>query len=279
MHMSRARSRAFFAAILALVAVALIFLSLGGYLDFAEGLVLRPLAGIQRWFSARFAAIRDFVTAPRDVASLRARIAELEAENALLEQEIIGLREQVTETEILAALLDFARSQPESRYLAGRVIGRDVSPFLRSIWIGVGSDDGVTHGMPVVTNQGLVGRVVEIFPTISRVQLITDPQSAANVRLQDSRAEGILVAELSGELHIEMISQEKDINLDEVVLTSGLGGNYPSDIPVGQVLSIHKRDYELFQEATVQSAVDFFNLEIVLVITSFRPLPIGDTSP
>ncbi len=276
--MSRARSRAFFALILALVAVALIFLSLGGYLDFAEGAILRPLAGIQGWFSARFAAIRDLLTAPRDVATLRARIAELEAENALLEQEIIGLREQVTETGILAALLDFARSQPESRYLAGRVIGRDVSPFLRSIWIGVGSDDGVSHGMPVVTNQGLVGRVVEIFPTVSRVQLITDPQSKVNVRLQDSRAEGSLEAELSGELHVEMISQEKTINLDELVLTSGLGGNYPSDIPIGQVLSIHKRDYELFQEATVQSSVDFFNLEIVLVITSFRPLPIGDTS-
>ncbi len=279
MHMSRTRSRAFFALILALVAVALIFLSLGGYLDFAEDLLLRPLASIQGWFSARFAAIRDLVTAPRDVASLRARIAELEAENALLEQQIIGLREQVTETEILAALLDFARSQPESRYLAGRVIGRDVSPFLRSIWIGVGSDDGVTHGMPVVTNQGLVGRVVEVFATVSRVQLITDPQSAVNVRLQDSRAEGTLEAEVSGELHVEMISQEKVISLEELVLTSGLGSSYPSNIPVGQVVSIHKRDYELFQEATVQSAVDFYNLEIVLVITSFRPLSIGDTNP
>jgi rod shape-determining protein MreC len=277
--MSRLRSRAFFVIVLALVAAALIFLSLGGYLDFAEGLVLRPLAGIQGWLSARFAAIRDLVTSPRDVASLRARIAELEAENALLEQEIIALQEQVTETDILAALLDFARTQPESRYLAGSVIGRDVSPFLRSIWIGVGSDDGVARGMPVVTNQGLVGRIMEVFATVSRVQLITDPQSAVNVRLQDSRADGVLVAELSGELHIEMISQEETVSLDELVLTSGLGGNYPPDIPVGQVLSIRKRDYELFQEATIRASVDFFDLEIVLVITSFRPLPIGDNTP
>lgn len=277
--MSRLRSGAFFAIVLALVAAALIFLSLGGYLDSAEGLALRPLAGIQGWLSARFAAIRDLVTSPRDVASLRARIAELEAENALLEQQIITLQEQVTETDILAALLDFARTQPESRYLAGSVIGRDVSPFLRSIWIGVGSDDGVARGMPVVTNQGLVGRVMEVFPTVSRVQLITDPQSAVNVRLQDSRADGVLVAELSGELHIEMISQEETISPEELVLTSGLGGNYPPDIPVGQVLSIRKRDYELFQEATIRASVDFFDLEIVLVITSFRPLPIADNTP
>ena len=277
--MSRSRSRALFALILALVAVALIFLSLGGYLDFTEGLLLRPLSSIQGWFSSRYAAIRDLVTSPRDVASLRARIVELEAENALLEQQIISLREQVTETEILAALLDFARTQPESRYLAGPVIGRDVSPFLRSVWIGVGSDDGVGHGMPVVTNQGLVGRVMEVFATVSRVQLITDPQSAVNIRFQDSRADGILVAELSGELHIDMISQEKTITTDELVLTSGLGGTYPADIPVGNVLSVRKRDYDIFQQATIQPAVDFFDLEIVLVITSFRPLPIGDTNP
>jgi rod shape-determining protein MreC len=277
--MSRLRSGSFFAIVLALVAAALIFLSLGGYLDFAEGLTLRPIAGIQGWLSARFAAIRDLVTSPRDVASLQARIAELEAENALLEQQIIALQEQVTETDILAALLDFARTQPESRYLAGPVIGRDVSPFLRSVWIGVGSDDGVARGMPVVTNQGLVGRVMEVFATVSRVQLITDPQSAVNVRLQDSRADGVLTAELSGELHIEMISQEETITPEELVLTSGLGGNYPPDIPVGQVLSIRKRDYELFQEATIRASADFFDLEIVLVITSFRPLPIGDNTP
>jgi rod shape-determining protein MreC len=277
--MDRLRSRAFFAIVLALVAAALIFLSMGGYLDSAQGLTLRPLAGIQGWFSARFAAIRDLVTSPRDVASLRARIAELEAENALLEQQIIALQEQVTETDILAALLDFARTQPESRYLAGPVIGRDVSPFLRSIWIGVGSDDGVARGMPVVTNQGLVGRVIEVFATVSRVQLITDPQTAVNVRLQDSRADGILTAELSGELHIENISQDDTITPEELVLTSGLGGNYPSNIPVGQVLSIRKRDYELFQEATIQPSVDFFDIEIVLVITSFRRLPIGDNTP
>jgi len=277
--MSRSRSRAFFALVLALVATALIFLSMGGYLDSAEGLALRPLAGIQGWLSTRFAAIRDLVTSPQDVTSLRARIAELEAQNALLEQEVIGLREQVIETDVLAALLDFARTQPESRYLAGPVIGRDVSPFLRSIWIGVGSDDGAARGMPVVTNQGLVGRVMEVFATVSRVQLITDPQSAVNVRLQDSRADGVLVAQLSGELHVENISQEETITPDELVLTSGLGPNYPPDIPIGRVLSFRKRDYELFQEATVQSSVEFFDLEIVLVITSFRPLPIGENSP
>jgi rod shape-determining protein MreC len=65
-----------------------------------------------------------------------------------------------------------------------------VSPFIRSIWIGRGSDAGILMGMPVVTERGLVGRVVEVFSTVSRVQLIIDPEAAVNVLMQNSRADG-----------------------------------------------------------------------------------------
>jgi rod shape-determining protein MreC len=65
----------------------------------------------------------------------------------------------------------------------------------------------------------------------------------------------------------------------DVVITSGLGGGYPPDLIVGQVLNVRKRDYELFQQATVQPAVDFARLEIVLVITNFRPVDIGPLVP
>jgi len=71
-----------------------------------------------------------------------------------------------------------------------------------------------------------------------------------------------------------MISQEVTVEDGDVVLTSGLGGGYPPDLIVGQVVNVRKRDYELFQQATIQSAVDFSRLEIVLVITNFRPLDI-----
>ncbi|NIV29777.1 MAG: rod shape-determining protein MreC, partial [Anaerolineae bacterium] len=64
------------------------------------------------------------------------------------------------EAEVLSSLVQYARSEPDSSYLAARVISRDVSPFLRSVWIQAGTDDGLAHGMPVVTNRGLVGRIV-----------------------------------------------------------------------------------------------------------------------
>jgi rod shape-determining protein MreC len=270
--MNRSTSQGLFAAAIILLAVAILVLNLAGFLKPIQDAFLRPMTGVQAWISVRFSAARDFLTQPRDVAALQARILELEAEVATLQQEVIGLREQSTETEILSALLNYARGQPESRYQAANVIGRDPSPFLRSILIDQGSDSGISRGMPVVTDLGLVGRVEEVFPTAARIQLVTDPESAVNVRLQNSRADGVLSARVNGELFVDLIDQDAEIVEQELVLSSGLGGGFPPDIPIGQIISIRKRDYELFQQAVVQSAVDFDNLEIVLVITNFRPI-------
>jgi rod shape-determining protein MreC len=266
-------SKSLTALILTLLAAALLVLSLGGYTEPAESLVLRPLAGVQSWVALRFAALRDLLTSPRDVATLRGRNAELEAQVASLQQQVIALQEQVAESEVLAALLDYARSRPASRYLAADVIGEDASPFLRSVWIGTGSDAGVARGMPVVTERGLVGRIVEVHATVSRVQLITDPEAAVNVLLQDSRADGVLTAQPNGEIRVDLISQEAEVSNDELVLTSGLGGGYPADIPVGRVVSVRRRDFEVFQEAVIQPAVDFERIQIVLVITTFPAAP------
>lgn len=277
--MKRSTSRTFVAVTLILVAAGLLTLSLGGYLAPIQNLILRPISSIQSWVALRVAAIRDFLTSPRDVASLREEISGLEGEVARLQQEIIALREQAAEAEILAALLEYARAKPESSYKAARVIGRDVSPFLRSLIIDIGSDAGITRGMPVVTRRGLVGRIIEVFPSVARIQLITDPEASVNVQLQLSRADGVLAAQLNGELWVGLIDQSATITQGELVITSGLGGKYPAEIPVGQVISIRRRDYELFQQAVVQSSVDFDDIDIVLVITNFRPLPVEQPLP
>ena len=265
--------------ILLLIAVSLLVLNLSGFLQPVQSFFARPMITIQTWFALRFSALRDVLGSPRDMATLRSEVSRLEAENALLQQEIISLREQAAEADVLAALLNYARSQPESRYLATNVIGRDVSPFIRSILIEGGSDAGISRGMPVVTSRGLVGRVSEVFATYSRVQLITDPEMVVNVKFQESRTEGVLTAQLNGELLVDFIDLNAELSQGELVLTSGLGGKYPADIPVGNVLSIHHRDYDLFQQATVQSSVEFDQLTIVLVITNFRPLIFEQPNP
>ncbi|GAB4505132.1 MAG: hypothetical protein Fur0043_21270 [Anaerolineales bacterium] len=254
-------------------------LALGGYLSGASRSIMGTFVMAQTWFSTRFNAIQDFLSAPRDIATLRQRNAELEAEVSRLQGQVIELQQQVSETQILAALVDFSRANPESTYKGAAVIGRDPSPFLHYVIINRGSSDGILRGMPVVTNQGLVGRVDAVIAGAARVQLITDPASAVNVRLQNADADAVLVGSVTGDLSLDMLAQDAAVEMGDVVLTSGLGGGYPPDLVVGQVLNVRKLDFELFQQATVQPAVDFARLQIVLVITNFRPIDIQPLLP
>jgi rod shape-determining protein MreC len=261
--------------VIALLAIGMVALALGGYLTSLSNIINQTLVEAQTWISIRYLAVVDFLTVPRDVASMRQRNVELEAEVARLQTQVIELQQQVTETQILSALVDFARASPENTYKAATVIGRDPSPFLRYVIINIGSNDGIRQGMPVVTEQGLVGCVDAVTSDAARVQLIADPASAVNVSLQNSKTEAILVGSITGNLSLDMISQDVTVQPGDVVLTSGLGGGYPPNLLVGQVISVRKLDYELFQQATVQPIVNYDKLQFVLVITNFKPVEIA----
>jgi rod shape-determining protein MreC len=276
-------SRSMQAAILFLVVAGILALALSGYLSPVTNIFSGSLINLQTWVSTRYLAIADFLTVPRDVAALRQQNAEYVAEIARLQAQVIELQNKVAQTDTLAALVDFSRSNPTNTYKAAAVIGRDPSPFLRYVIINRGSNDGIRRGMPVVTNQGLVGRVDAVIGGASRVQLITDPSSSVSVFLQNSEADAIMNGSVSGELTLDMLSQDVKVSTGDVVLTSGLGGEYPADLLIGQVSNVRKRESDLFQEATVQPVVDFSRLEIVLVIVNFKPIDISplipDTSP
>ena len=260
--------------VVALVAIGLVVLALGGYFSPVNNWFTRVAVGAQTWVSSRYMALVDFLTVPRDVAALRQRNTELEAEVARLQTQVIDLQQQVTETNILSALVDFARANPEYSYKAAAVIGRDPSPFLQYIIINIGSNEGVLPGMPVVTDKGLAGRVDAIVAEAARVQLITDSASAVNVRIQSSDVEAMLIGSITGDLSLDMIPQDATIQIGDVVLTSGLGGGYPPNLLVGQVVNVRKLESELFQQAAIQPNVEFNRLQFVLVITNFKPVDI-----
>ncbi|NUM47322.1 MAG: rod shape-determining protein MreC [Anaerolineales bacterium] len=265
--------------ILALLAVGLVALALGGYLAPAIRVVVTPLVGGQTWLAERYRTLVDFVTAPRDVAALTQRNQELEAEVARLQAQVIELQQQNQQIDVLSALVDFARARPAYDYVAADVIGRDPSPFLQYVIINRGSDDGLRRGMPVVTAQGLVGRVAAVTAGAARVQLITDVSSVVNIFLQSTEAGAVLQGSLTGELTLTMIPQDVGVAAGELLLTSGLGGNFPPNILIGQVTGVRSRSFELFQTASVQPVVDFARLEIVLVIRNFRPVDISPLVP
>ncbi len=258
--------------VIGLALLGVILLAISGLLGRIIGSVASPLVASQSWISKRIQAVEDFLTVPRDVTVLQQENADLKNEISQLQAEVLILKQQVSETEILYALLDFARSRPENKYIAASVIGRDPSPFLNYVIIDHGSDDGIFKGMPVVTQQGLVGRVDAVIATAARIQLITDPNSIVNVRLEKAKTDAQVSGTISGDLSLEMVNLDVNLEQGDLVLTSGLGGSFPADILLGQVLSIIRDNRSLFQQATIQPVVDFSTLRAVLIITNFKPV-------
>jgi rod shape-determining protein MreC len=272
--MNQSSPRGWQTAVLVTIVVGVIILAASGYLSPALRAAFNPLVGVQRWFTSRYLAVYEFITIPRDAASLRQRNTQLEDEVSQLQTQVIQLQQQLSEAQVLYALLDFARAAPENQYVAASIIGRDPSPFMHYVIIDHGSDDGLQRGMPVVTQQGLVGRIAAVTAGAARVQLITDASAVVNVKLKTTQTEVMLNGSVTGDVTLDMVPQDIQLSVGEVVLTSGLGGNYPSNIVIGQVLSVRKRENDLFQTASVQPAVDFSRLGAVLIITNFKPVDI-----
>ena len=264
---------------LSLAAIGILALALSGVFTTLSRLVVSPITSFQTWVSQQYQGVENFISASQDIREIRQQNTELEAENARMQSQIVELQQQLVEYEILSALLEFARANPENKYIGASVIGRDPSPFLNYIIINRGSDDGLKRGMPVVTQNGLAGRVVQVTATGARVSLITDPVTRINVRIEPSRSAAVLSGSITGDISLEQIPQEAEVNPGNLILTSGLGGNYPSNIIIGQVTSIKSRENALFQSASVQPVTDFDDLNIVLVITNFNPIDISPLIP
>lgn len=260
-------------AVLALLAVLLTILDQTGNLDTAFSFIRDPMSVVMGWTAQRTDIVADALEGPRDLQSARQEITDLRRQIDALERENEELREIQGEYQLLVDLFNRARQAPEFQRLTASVIGQDPSPAVRSIIIDKGSADGLRVGMPVESSRGLVGQIYRTTPNSSQVVLITDSSSAIPARLGNSRATGILRGGgLGGVLSIEWIDLKHQVEIGEVVLTSGLGGRFPQDLVIGRVIEVDRREAELFQRAVVQPAADFDALEIVFVITDFEPV-------
>ncbi len=263
-------------AILVGASILLSVLDSTGNLNLLFGFLQDPLTAVASWTSSQTDTVADALSGPRDIEQARAEIANLQTQIEALERENEELREIQGEWQILQDLFNRARQTPELRRQTANVIGYDTSPAVRSIIIDKGSADGLRVGMPVESSRGLIGRVFRTTQNSAQVVLVTDNASAIPVRLGTSRATGSLRGRgATGDLYVEWIDLKFQIELGEVVLTSGLGGDFPQDIVVGRVVQVDRNESDLFQQAIVQPATDFDTLEIVFVITDFSQI---DTS-
>lgn len=273
--MNRDRSRAWTLPIVALLTVALLLLHESGVIRPLEDLAQTVLAPVQRALSGLFDGLTDTFSALRDLQELRQTNQDLQRLNEELLLENVGLREVQAENAALRDLLQFTQENPTYAKQAAAVIGRDPSPYQQYVTINAGSREGIALNMPVLTTgSALVGRVSEVGLGSSKVQMLIDSNSAVNVRVESSRATGLAEGQFDGSLLLTFIPLDDTLNVGDLVLTSGLGGNLPRGLVVGQVTEVIKRDVDTHQSARLRPAADFNKLELVLVITDFEPLPV-----
>lgn len=272
--------------ILTLTAILLLALQQTGRLGTVEGLVTMVTAPGQSGLSTLTNRLTTSLTNLRNYRSLQRRLTELERIVESLSVENLRLQEVERENQRLRELLEFAETRPSFELQGGqiiaRVIGQNATNFLNVVMIDLGSRHGIRVGMPVVNEQGLVGRISEVTETTSKVLLITDSSSTVNAILQSSRLTGVISGTPGSHPVIGFLPQGTEIGVGEVVLTSGMGGNFPKGIHIGQVVEVRQRDVNVFQEAVVRPTVNFGQLEEVMVVTNFDPsefVPLLDTLP
>jgi rod shape-determining protein MreC len=196
----------------------------------------------------------------------------LRADNLRLRGENYHLSDAASENRRLRRLLQL-RDELRGSFLSAQVIGKEVSPYFRvtRVRLDRGERAHIRAGMPVVTAEGLVGQIRVAFSQYADVLLTADKSSAIDVIVQRNGARGMLKgtgSETSYVCTLEQLSRDDDVKAGDVIVTSGLGQRFPASILVGHVKDVVKREYGLYQEATVTPAVQFSRLEEVLVLTA-----------
>jgi rod shape-determining protein MreC len=264
------------------IGLILAFLLLGfaldrlGYMTPVRAFVQSALVPLQQALTTVAQDVNRQAEEVQSVEALRARNTELEQLTNQLMVENVRLREVERENELLRQLLNYTHSNPQFSYqptsVIGRSIGYDPTNLLHFVYVDVGARDGIARNMPVVTERGLVGRVTAVGPNWAQVLMLIDPSSVVNAIIQNSRATGVVRGgNIDGTLLLDRIPQNEKVNPGDIVLTSGLGGNFPDKIVIGQVTEVTQRDQDMFQVARIRPTVDFGKLETMLIITSFEP--------
>lgn len=229
-----------------------------------EEFTFGTFAEVQRGASSAIGTVRDNwvnYVALQDVRGENARLKDEIASLRIDLQHERGLAQQSRE---LQRLLDMKTASMLSTTGAS-VIAGGASPEFRTISIDKGTGDGVAADMAVLSPAGIVGRVIMPVARASKVQLLIDRDAAAGAMVERTRAQGVVVGTGTDRFRLEHVPGAADIQVGDRVMTSGIEGIYPKGFPIGQIESLNRQAGE-FTDVVVKPAVEFSNLESVLVV-------------
>jgi rod shape-determining protein MreC len=184
--------------------------------------------------------------------------------------QIVQLFEERAANSRYRDLLAF-KDNSDLSYITSEVIAWDPGTWSQSFIISSGSNDGVLVDVAVVTDRGVVGRVIETSPNYSKVLLLTDLSSSIDSVIQRNRVSGLLTGHGHNPLSLDYVVKDDDVRPGDLVITSGLDGVFPPGLALGSVTVVDKNSLGMFLKTEVSPAVSFGNLQEVLVALQRRP--------
>lgn len=170
----------------------------------------------------------------------------------------------------LRRLLEF-RQAVNRRFISAEVIGKNPSPWFKSVIVDKGRDDGVVVGFPVVVPEGIVGQVIEVSAAYAKVQLLIDQNNAVDGLVQRTRARGIVKGASADRCVFKYVLRKDEVDVGDIVVSSGLDGVYPKGLRIGRVAGVVRSNAGIFQEVEVTPFADFEKIEEVLVVVNPPP--------
>ncbi len=225
---------------------------------------------VQRAMALPVDLLRDVWTDYVALVDVRESNDELRRELHRLREENLQLREALLASGRLARIAQM-RDEFEVPMLPSELVASDLSPWFRSVLIDRGETDGVRSGMPVVSEQGLVGLVTATSGSAAKIMLLLDRQAAIDGTVQRSRTRGTVRGRGGAELEFEFVIRSGDVAVGDVVITSGLDGVYPKGLRLGEVTELKPPGSKLLGTAVVTPAVDFGRLEQAFVMLRRGP--------
>ena len=206
-----------------------------------------------------------------DWKNVRAENRRLRDDNQRLRLEALQIGETVDENRRLRRALALRDRLPLDT-IAGEIIAREWGGWVRSITVNRGRNDNIMRLTAVISPDGLIGRVVDVRPGASIIQVLTDPASTVGAHVVRTRTAGIVEGEARGTMRFKYMARDgAGIKVGDLLVTSGQGGVFPRGVPIGRVESIDDRGSALFHYAALTPVVDFARIDEVLLVT-------GDTS-
>jgi rod shape-determining protein MreC len=220
--------------------------------------VMKPAARLSGFFEDAWDNYFNLVGVRQENLHMREDIKELNAR-------IVAAGETALAKQRLEKLLGMRNTLKEPG-LPVSVVGEDLSSWFRTVVIDQGSSSGIAEGMAVIAADGVVGQIVKVAPTTSRVLLLTDHTSGIAATIQRSRARGVVKGKSDGLCSLEFTTREEDVKVGDMVITSGIGGVFLKGIPIGEVTMVKRGEYGIFQTVTIRPFVNIAHLEEALVV-------------